>query len=337
MTAAGAPARPAHPLLRLAQRYGGVIVSIVALAGVGYWATRQEAPKLPRDAGAIGLVLAGVAMYAVATLLRGWRWHMVLRGTGVRHRAADAYALVTVGYMGNTVLPARGGELLRVLLLGSRSSARRREILGAIIAERLLDVLALVLLFAVIAGTGIAGTVTGRGPALIAAACVLPAALAVWLYVRARRAGRFERFAERARPFLRSSRTLMNARGALLAAVTAAVWLIEGAICAVLARALDIELGLIEGSFLIVLTSFFALIPAAPGYVGTFDAAMLFGLEALSVSGGAAVGFVLLVRFVFFVPVTLAGLALLVLRYGGLRQLRLTDSTQSSERPQSDR
>jgi hypothetical protein len=55
----------------------------------------------------------------------------------------------------------------------------------------------------------------------------------------------------------------------------------------------------------------------------TFDAAMIFGLKALSVAGGTAVGFVLLVRFVFFVPVTVAGLALLVMRYGGLGQLRL--------------
>ena len=323
MTAADAAAPPSHPLLALAQRYAGVVISVIALAGVVYWALGQEAPKLPSDAGSLALLAGGVVMYAVATLLRGWRWHTVLRAAHVEHKAVDAYALVTVGYMGNTVLPARGGEFLRILLMGARSSAKRREILGAIIAERLLDVLALVILFAIITGTGVAGTVTGRTPALIAAAAVVPAAIGVWLYIRARQAGRFERFAEKARPFLRSSRMLMNARGALLAAVTGAVWLLEGAICAVIARALDIQIDVIEGAFLIVLTSFFALIPAAPGYVGTFDAAMLFGLKALSVAGGTAVGFVLLVRFVFFVPVTIAGLALLVLRYGGLSQLRV--------------
>jgi uncharacterized membrane protein YbhN (UPF0104 family) len=323
VSVAEAPAPRAHPLLAFAQRYAGAFISLLALAGVVYWASRQEAPKLPDDASSLALVAGAVAMYAVATLLRGWRWHNVLRAAHVEHRAVDAYALVVVGYMGNTVLPARGGEVLRILLLGARSSAKRREILGAIIAERLLDVLALVILFAIITGTGVAGTVTGRTPALIAAAAVVPAAVAVWLYLRLRRAGRFEAFAEKARPFLRSSRMLMNARGALLALVTGVVWLLEGAICAVIARALDIQIDVIEGAFLIVLTSFFALIPAAPGYVGTFDAAMLFGLKALGVAGGTAVSFVLLVRFVFFVPVTIVGLALLVLRYGGLNQLRM--------------
>jgi hypothetical protein len=41
--------------------------------------------------------------------------------------------------MGNNVLPVRGGELLRVGLLGQRTTARWREILSSVIAERLLD------------------------------------------------------------------------------------------------------------------------------------------------------------------------------------------------------
>jgi uncharacterized membrane protein YbhN (UPF0104 family) len=66
----------------------------------------------------------------------------------------------------------------------------------------------------------------------------------------------------------------------------------------------------------------FSLIPAAPGYVGTFDAAVIFGLRAVGVVGGQAVGFALLVRFVLFVPIIVVGLVLLVTRYGGVRQLR---------------
>ena len=49
---------------------------------------------------------------------------------------------------------------------------------------------------------------------------------------------------------------------------------------------------------------------------------MLVGLRRLGISGGPAVAFALLVRFVLYVPITIVGLALLVLRYGGLGQLR---------------
>ena len=67
--------------------------------------------------------------------------------------------------------------------------------------------------------------------------------------------------------------------------------------------------------------SFFSLIPAAPGFVGTYDAAVLFSLKAFGVGGGTAVGVLVMVRFVVFVPVTLVGLLLVMTRYGGLKVL----------------
>ena len=71
-----------------------------------------------------------------------------------------------------------------------------------------------------------------------------------------------------------------------------------------------------------MLASLFAAIPAAPGYAGTFDAGLVLGLKAVGVTGGAAVGFVVLARFVMFVPVTIVGLFLLLHTYGGIRKVR---------------
>jgi hypothetical protein len=81
------------------------LVSVVAFAAVVVWASKQDTPKFPEDAAHWALLVGAIGLYAVATLVRGWRWHTILRHAGVRHRAADAYALVPVGYMGNTVLP----------------------------------------------------------------------------------------------------------------------------------------------------------------------------------------------------------------------------------------
>ena len=48
---------------------------------------------------------------------------------------------------------------------------------------------------------------------------------------------------------------------------------------------------------------------------------MLFSLKAFGVSGGTAVGLLVMVRFVVFVPVTIVGLILVMTRYGGLKIL----------------
>jgi hypothetical protein len=224
--------------------------------------------------------------------------------------------------MGNNVLPARGGELLRVVLMAPRSQARRRELLGSIIAERLLDVVALGGLFAVMTLASVGGSPVGKLPAYLALGGGAVAAVALAVYIKLRRKGRFEKFAAAVRPVARASKIIGKPEGAVLIAVTAVVWALEGIVFALVGRSLGLDVDIVGGTFLVVLASFFALIPAAPGYVGTFDSAVLFGLHALKVTGGSAVAFAVLVRFVMFVPITIAGLVLLMTRHGGLRQLR---------------
>ena len=298
------------------------LISVISLAAVVAWGLGQDTPTVPTQPSALALLGVAVGLYAIATLVRSWRWHAILRNASVDHQARDAYALVPVGYMGNTVLPARGGEVLRIFLLGRRSDARRREILGTILSERGLDAVSLALLFVILTFAGIANSPLGESPALIALAVLATGALALAVYLYLRRRGRFERFAAVVRPIAGASKPLLGRAGVVLTTATLLVWVIEGTIFWLVAQALSLEINLVEGCFLLVLTAFFSLIPAAPGYVGTFDAAVVFGLRALDVSGGQALAYAILVRFVLFVPITIVGLILLVIRYGGLRQLR---------------
>ena len=300
----------------------GALLSVAALAGCVWWASKQEAPSFPTKASSLGEIVAALSIYALITAVRGWRWHRILLWTGNDHRAADAYALTVVGYMGNTVLPARGGEVLRILLLSERSSARRREALGTVLPERLLDAAALVLLFAVVSFLGTAGTPTGTAPAAAGLVVLLVAVIALVAYLRLRIAGRFGAFAERVRPVARASRLLLTWLGVALLAVSLLVWLAEATVFWLVVDALSIDISGPEALLIVLLASFFALVPAAPGYVGTFDAALLFGMRAAGVAGGAAIGAALLYRFVVFVPITVAGLLLMLVRYGGLGRLR---------------
>jgi glycosyltransferase 2 family protein len=308
----------------------GALISLGALAAVVVWALQQPAPKFPSAPGKIALLFVGVAVYAVATVLRGWRWDRVLTSVDVGHKKGDAYSLVCVGYMGNNVLPARGGELLRVMLMAPRSQARRRELLGSIVAERVLDVVALGILFAIMTLASVAGAPVGKAPAYIAVGGGILAVIALVVYLRLRERGRFDRFAAAIRPIARASKILTRPEGAGLVALTALVWTLEGVVFWLVGQSLSLHFGLIGATFLVVLASFFALIPAAPGYVGTFDSAVLFGLHALKVTGGNAVAFAVLVRFVMFVPITAVGLVLLMTRHGGIRQFRKVTGAERS-------
>jgi uncharacterized membrane protein YbhN (UPF0104 family) len=300
----------------------GLSVSIFSLAAVAWWSVHQKTPSFPTSGPKIGLILIAVALYGLATLARGFRWHAILNRPGIDHRRSDAVGLTVVGYMGNTVLPARGGEILRILLLGERSSSSRREILGSIVAERLLDALGLGTLFVLMTWIGVAGRPTGQIPAIVTVGTVVAAALGIGGYLRLRNRGYMARFATVARPFARATRLLYGRIGLALFFLTIAIWVIEGLIFWLLGRSLGLGIHPVDSLFLVVLTSFFLLVPAAPGYLGTFDAALLFGLGAIDVKGGQALSFVLLARFVLFVPITVAGALIMFTRYGGLRRLR---------------
>ena len=113
---------------------------------VGVQAGRAEVPRQP--SAATRWLVGALGVYALALAARGWRWHRIMRLAEIPHERADAYRLTLVGYMGNNVLPARGGEVLRIAILGSRTTAKRRTILGSIIAERILDAAVLAALFA---------------------------------------------------------------------------------------------------------------------------------------------------------------------------------------------
>ena len=62
----------------------------------------------------------------------------------------------------------------------------------------------------------------------------------------------------------------------------------------------------IEGLYLVALASVFALIPSGPGYAGTQDAAAIIGIIAMGGTHSLAVTYLLILRFVLAVPITLA-------------------------------
>jgi uncharacterized membrane protein YbhN (UPF0104 family) len=305
-----------------AKRLVWIVVSIVSLGAVVWWATRQHAPKMPTSAVAVGWLAASLGAYGLAIVLRGWRWHRILNLSRIPHERADAFWLMPVTYMGNTVLPLRGGEILRISLMSKRAHAGVREVTGTVIAERILDVATLAVLFAVLTWSGVDGAPTGKIAAYLAAGCVLLAAALLFVYLLLRRRGRFDTFAGRIRPYAHGSRLFAHAEGWKLAGMSGLIWLLEGVTVMLVGRSLGIHLDLLAALLTNVIATLFSAVPAGPAYAGSYDAGILLGLHAASVNGAVALGFLLLVRFIVFVPVTIVGLFVLVLRYGGLRRNR---------------
>ncbi len=277
---------------------------------------------MPATGTAAAAIAAALALYAAATLARGERWHQVLARAGVGAVRDDTYRLTAVGYMGNNVLPARGGDVLRPVLLASIVAARKRVVLGTVVAERVLDAVALALIFVVVA-VGVLPDADVPGgwvtPIAVAGAALALAAAAVLL---ARALAGHRVLEDFVRPAAAATRALLSAHGGALLGLSLVLWTLEALVYYGVAQAVELGLDPLEALYLVALTNLFALVPAAPGYVGTFDAAVLFGAGSLGAAGSDALAYLILVRFVLFVPITLVGLWFLLTRYGGWSRYR---------------
>jgi glycosyltransferase 2 family protein len=195
------------------------------------------------------------------------------------------------------------GDLMRVVLLGGP----RRVVLGSVVAERVLDALALAAILGVVVLER--GLAVGPLPYVVAAgAFAVVAGAAVWWFV--------PRVRDFGRPVLAVTRRLLSLHGAALLAVSIGLWMLEALVYDAVGAAVGIHLGVVGALYVMALTNLSALVPAAPGYVGTFDAAVLLALRSLH---QPALGYLLVLRFVLFVPITVAGLAVFLARYARRR------------------
>ncbi len=296
---------------------------LVPLAAVVWWGTKQQAPTFPDSATALAWLGGALLVYVVATLARGERWDRILRRSDVNVGRVDAYGITVVGYAGNNALPARGGELLRVFLMSSRTHAKRRTVLGTILAERVLDAVALALILVIVAfslieklGSPTPGELIIVG---IIALVVVVVALVAWFRYR----HHVDRVVAALRPVIAPVKTLWSPAGVGLLALSIAIWTLEAAVYLMIGESVGIHLGLAGAMSVVAFTNLAALIPAAPGYIGTYDAAVIFATRTVTdASKSTVLSYLLLLRFTLFVPITIVGFALLFFRYGGLARLR---------------
>jgi glycosyltransferase 2 family protein len=297
----------------------GLGVSLVAVAGVVWWASKQQPPQLPSSGSELAALLGAIALYGLATVVRAERWQRLLVDERAVPTRADTYALTCVGYMGNNVLPARAGDAIRTVLMAPRAATSKRTVVGTLLAERLLDVAVLVVLFVVV-GYGLLGEVGGDKVEIIG---LVALGLAIAAFFGYRVVRRNERLHEFVAPMASATLGLRRAHhGLLLLGLTLLIWGIEAGVWMSAGAAIGFGMDPIEGLYIVALASVFSLIPSGPAYAGTQDAAAILGIKALGGTGAQAVAYIVMLRFIIVVPITVVGLVLMAARYGGLGRLR---------------
>ncbi len=281
----------------------------------------------------VDLIGAAVAGIALAYVVRVKRWQLLLAPLG-RVGFGSATRATVIGFATSTIVP-RLGEVVRPYLLARREQLSMSAALATIVVERLLDMIAVILLFglfllafsnqlpstdeqvltALKAGGLLVAVFAGVVLTLVSAAARRPewiVSLAAWAERRAPHGpgATASRFITRFSTGLGAARDPWRLLQAVLWSLL--MWLLVGATAWWGCLAFGIALPPSAGLLLMALMALGVAVPTPAG-VGGFHAAVQVGLTAFyEVPVEAAVGAALVLHAATFAPVTVAGLAWMV-------------------------
>jgi uncharacterized protein (TIRG00374 family) len=252
-----------------------------------------------------GLLVFVLVMITVNLFLRGIRWGILLSGEK-RLQPMTMFWATAEGYLGNALLPARAGELIRSAVVGVKTGIGTSYVLATALTERIIDAVVLVIVgMALLPGVdGIPDWMPTTLKVMAAAGLV---GLAVLIVLPA-----FEGFLGRVifrlplKPdwkeklngylsrFVLGTRAFVNPlRAAGFLGMTPVIWLMDGFITVELARAMSLELTLAQALLLMVGLGLSSALPSTPGYVGIYQFVATTILPVFGMSKSEALAFIL--------------------------------------------
>jgi uncharacterized protein (TIRG00374 family) len=319
------------------------------------WAeTRRADPRL--------LLLALLAT-GLTYVLRAYRWQFLLAPIGPT-RFKTAFRTTVIGFAATSLLPARAGEVIRPYLLARREGLSATAAFATIILERLLDLLTVLILFALFVLLGASGVIVGDpsqfarvkfGGMLAAGGGIVASVVLFALAGHPERLGRLTQGIERflpgalARAAARFVETfaqglaVMRQPGQLAAALVLSfpLWLSIAAGIWLTSRAFHITFPY-SASFLVMTILVVGVAMPTPGAVGGFHAAYQIAVQTfLGASTDRAVGGAIVLHAISFLPVAIVGVLFMMsegITLSGARKLAESagaerDGTTSAPQP----
>jgi glycosyltransferase 2 family protein len=275
-------------------------------------------------------VTLGLLISTVSLTLRAVRWRLLLCAGG-NVLIGTAFWATAAGYFGNSFLPARAGELVRTLMVSSRSELSKTYVLTTALSERVSDAVALLVISATILA------ILPYRPGWLADASKPFAAVAFIAVLTIALLPKLEPLAERILTRMALSQAVRNKMIQLLAsclqalrsfhdlrrllsfvAMTAVIWTLDATCSTVVAKALGLSMPLSVAFLLIAGLGLASAVPSTPGYVGIYQFVAVSILVPFGFNRTNAIAYILFAQALSYLLIGFWG-ALGIKRYRRLR------------------
>ena len=258
----------------------------------------------------------GFLATVIAFIIRVIRWQVMLSPTKKIgfNRVSSSFL---IGLTVNNILPARIGELVRAYVLGEKEKVSKSLIFATIILERILDTLSVFAFLAYLLFISPIPENIKMTGLFIFGACFL---ILIFLFLlkthKAWTIKKVEKVSFKLSKIVENfseGLSVLNSkrRVLLLAFYSILSWFISGLSIHFLLISIGIFLPLHIAYFVLIMTVIGVMIPAAPGYIGTFHYFCILALQIAGQDKALAASFSILLYLIGFLPTTLAGIACL--------------------------
>jgi len=285
-------------------------------------------------------MLVAFALMCASMLVRAEAWHAILRAAlpGTRVRRRDTARGTMIGVLMSATLPARLGEPSRALIVARRLGRVRDRfpvVLGTMVSQTLLNILALVLLGSVMFATArlFQGNEDALVIATIAPVVVLALVLSLPWLLRRGKPTRFQRVQQAAAVVRRAMLQVRSGLevfrrpklGGWAALMQLAAWAIQWLACYVLlvALGLDERAGMGAAAAVLFAVNVTAALPATPSNLGVFQAACVAVLSAYGVGKTNALAYGIILQAIEIATALAMGMPALVREGMTWKDLRL--------------
>ncbi|MFQ5823658.1 MAG: lysylphosphatidylglycerol synthase transmembrane domain-containing protein [bacterium] len=136
--------------LKLSKRWIGIVLGLVFLFLAIRKTDLDKTFSLIKNVSLLPILFI-VSLRILALLIRGFRWRTVLEHVK-KISPVTVFRISSIGEMGNYLLPARIGELMRIFIISKKENISKSATLASVFVDRFLDlltVLTLLLLFSI--------------------------------------------------------------------------------------------------------------------------------------------------------------------------------------------
>ncbi|MFH1368247.1 MAG: lysylphosphatidylglycerol synthase transmembrane domain-containing protein [Elusimicrobiota bacterium] len=263
-----------------------------------------------------------MVVYSSAFLVRSFRWKQLISPI-LSVSPFKLFSYLILGFFMNNLLPLRLGELIRAYITGNKFKISRSGVLATVVVERLFDGLTFVTLF-LLTVMFLPFPETAKKSFFAGGILFLAVITALFFMTRHQeyamrimsRIPMPKRFSEKILHFfgnfIKGLQIFGNVKGLVTVFVLSlCVWSIEGFVFYLMNIAFHMGLNYFQMLFVMIIIGMGAILPPAPGYVGTVEFLGVMSLSILNVDKNLAFGFIL----------TLHILQLLTISFWGIRSL----------------